>query len=157
MHRILSYALIGCIATLAAASSCAAPSKRNAKNDDSKNEPKSNLSHDQRHATANKTTAASFGPERTTSVQTGEFQVDLVVIAFPDCIPPESTDAVREALTQVDGGTIADYYKDYSQGITWPVLAAYPAVYMAPQPLGYYCRWDQFSNPSGFENWSHLQ
>ena len=96
-------------------------------------------------------TAATFAPERTTPAQRGEFQVNLVIITFPDCVPPESAETVRESLSQVNGGTIADYYKDYSQGITWPVLAAYPAIYTAPHPLGYYCRHDTFANPLGFQ------
>ena len=98
-----------------------------------------------------KRTAASFSPARTKPVQQGEFQVDLVVIAFPDCEVPESIDYVRDSLSRVKGGTIADYYKDYSQGITWPVLDAYPTIYTAPQPLGYYCRWDFFANPLGYK------
>lgn len=98
-----------------------------------------------------KRTTASFAPLRTRPVQQGEFQVDLVVITFPDCKMPESIDYVREGLSRVKGGTIEDYYKDYSQGITWPVLAAYPTIYTAPHPLGYYCRWDFFANPLGYK------
>jgi len=99
-----------------------------------------------------KITAATFGPDRTTPEQRGEFQVDLIIIAFPDCFLPESAEVVRQALTNLDGSfTIADYYKDYSQGITWPVLAAYPNIYMAPMPLGYYCQKDD-CNLIGFED-----
>ena len=99
-----------------------------------------------------KMTAAAFAPERTTPVQRGEFQVDLVVIAFPDCFAPDSAEAVRKSLESLGGSaTIADYYKDYSQGITWPVLAAYPSVYVAPQPFGYYCRWDLMKNMVGYQ------
>ncbi len=96
-------------------------------------------------------TAANFGPERTTPVQKGEFQVDLVVIAFPDCIKPENAEKVKADLSQVDGGSVESYYKEYSQGITWPRLEVYGAVYMAPKPLGYYARWDQLANPLGFK------
>ena len=141
-------------AVLAAAAAMAAPARGNApsKNADAGREPRSNLAPDKRKAAAQKTTTSSFGPERTASVQRGEFQVDLVVIAFPDCYAPESPQAVCDALSKLDGGTVTDYYKDYSQGITWPVLAVYPAVYMAPQPLGYYCRHETFSNPCGFKD-----
>ena len=97
-------------------------------------------------------TAASYGPERTTPVRKGEFHVALVVIAFPDCVAPESADAVLKSLSNLEGGTVTDYFKDYSQGITWPVLEVYPTVYMAPEPLGYYCRGDPFKNPPGFGN-----
>ena len=97
-------------------------------------------------------TAASFAPERTTPVQHGEFTVGLVLIAFPDCIKPDSPEEVREALSRLNGGTIESYYKEYSQGITWPTLEAYPAIYMAPKPLGYYCRWEHFANRLGFKD-----
>ena len=98
-----------------------------------------------------KTTALTFAPDRTTPVQRGEFKVDLVLIAFPDCEMPESAEAVRAALNSVSGSyTLADYYKEYSQGITWPVLEAYPDIYLAPKPLGYYCRYDSGSNLIGY-------
>ena len=110
-----------------------------------------NLALEFRGGAVRKATAAAFAPERTTPVQRGEFQVDLVVITFPDCIPPDSAETVRSALTMLEGSaTIADYYKDYSQGITWPVLEAYSAVYVAPQPFGYYCRWDLMKNMIGY-------
>ena len=158
MQRNSMTALAFSAAVFATICAVAAPARRNAQQkDDSNNEPKSNLSPDKRGAKAGKTTAATFGPERTKSVQSGEFQVDLVVIAFPDCQMPESVDAVKEELSKVEGGTITDYYKDYSQGITWPVLAAYQTVYMAPQPLGYYCRWDYFANPLGYKNDGHTR
>ena len=44
-------------------------------------------------------TAATFAPVRTTPVKRGEFQVDLVVIAFPDCIQPESAENDLLVLT----------------------------------------------------------
>jgi len=97
-------------------------------------------------------TADSFAPERTTPVQRGEFAVGLVLIAFPDCVKPSSADEVREALSNLNGGTVESYYREYSQGITWPVLEAYPAIYMAPHPLGYYCRRDHFANKLGFKD-----
>ncbi len=96
-------------------------------------------------------TAATFAPLRTTPAQHGEFTVGLVIIAFPDCVKPTSAEAIRDALTQLPGGTIQSYYKIYSQDTTWPVLEAYPKVYMAPQPLGYYCRWNTFNNRLGFK------
>ncbi|MCR5414639.1 MAG: hypothetical protein K6F50_07960 [Kiritimatiellae bacterium] len=102
--------------------------------------------------TSRHATAANFGPERTSPVQKGEFRVDLVAIAFPDCVQPENAAKVKADLSLVDGGTVESYYKEYSQGITWPALEIYPAVYPAPQPLGYYCRWEQLSNPLGFKS-----
>ena len=121
----------------------AAPAKKPAKGGAAKGGDDSGRAAEFRGGTITKNTAAAFKPERTTPVQTGEFQVDLVVITFPDCVPPPSTEAVRASLGSLGGSTtIADYYKDYSQDITWPVLDVYPTVYTAPQPFGYYCRWD---------------
>lgn len=101
---------------------------------------------------ASKVTASTYKCARTTPVFTGEFKVDLVVITFPDCEEPESLSAVKEALFSLPGGfTIADYYKDYSQGITWPVLEVFPVAYRAPHPFGYYCRFDPNTNLIGYK------
>ena len=110
------------------------------------------LSSEFRAGKASKVTAATFKPVRTTPVKTGEFKVDLVVISFPDCEKPETLAEVKDSLFSLDGGfTIADYYKDYSQGITWPVLDVYPIIYEAPEPLGYYCRYDVRNNLIGYK------
>ena len=143
------------VAVLAAAVVFAAPAAKQTKTKGgaAKENADDKLSTEFRGGSTLKTTAAAFGPERTTPVQRGEFQVDLVVITFPDCVPPESTETVRAALNSLGGSTtIADYYKDYSQGITWPVLDVYPTVYTAPQPFGYYCRWEQRQNPVGYKD-----
>ena len=145
-----SATIISTAAMLAMLTAIAAPSKKGEKASPAKNRD-ADRSAEFRNGTITKTTAATFKPERTTPVQTGEFQVDLVVIAFPDCIQPQSVEAVRSALNSLDGSaTIADYYKDYSQGITWPVLEVYPTIYTAPHPLGYYCRWNAFGNLLGY-------
>ncbi|MCR5838583.1 MAG: hypothetical protein K6G94_02980, partial [Kiritimatiellae bacterium] len=146
-----STTVISAAAMLAVFTVLAAPAKKQEKQSHSKSRD-ADRSAEFRNGTITKTTAATFKPERTTPVQTGEFQVDLVVITFPDCVPPPSAEAVRSALNTLDGSaTIADYYKDYSQGITWPVLDVYPAVYTAPQPFGYYCRWDLMKNMIGYK------
>jgi len=100
-----------------------------------------------------KITTANWGPKRLKPVFTGPFQVDLVVIAFPDCEMPDP-ETVRNDLDHIQGGafTIKDYYDDYSQNVTYPVLSAYPSVYLAPQPFGYYCRWQQHSNKVGWKS-----
>jgi len=114
---------------------------------------------------------ANWSPDRSRPVKTGEFRVDLIVVAFPDCKKPTDLAAVRKAVTTIgssgdfaaadmvvepsgeDGRfTVTDYYKAYSQGITWPTFAIYPVVYMAPEPLGYYCRYDSRSNPIGYRD-----
>lgn len=83
-------------------------------------------------------TTAAWGPKRTSPVFTGAFQVDLVVIAFPDGTQPDPQ-AVRRDLDRLAGGsyTIKDCYDDYPQGVTYPVLAAYPAAYVAPKPFDF--------------------
>lgn len=96
-----------------------------------------------------KVTAATFGPKRTKPVFTGPFQVDVVVVAFPDCVMPDVVE-VERSLGEYRGHTIKEYFDEYTQNVTYPVLSAYPAVYVAPQPLGYYCRFDTFANKIGF-------
>ena len=151
IKRICFKHSLALIAATAAALAVAAPTKKPAGKASAKADNDAGLSSEFRNGAHRKITAAAFGPERTTPVQRGEFQVDLVIITFPDCIPPESADAVREALTSLGGATIADYYKEYSQGITWPVLDAYPAIYTAPKPFGYYCRYDMMKNMIGYK------
>ena len=138
------------IAVLAATQLCAVPAK---KPKAAKDAADSHVApHERGQPSSRRTTAKDFAPVRTVPVKRGEFQIDLVIIAFPDCMMPESAEAVRAALTSYKGSyTIADYYKEYSQGIAWPVLAAYPAIYMAPHPSGYYCRHDTFTNLIGFK------
>lgn len=139
------------VAVLAATAAAAPKGGAKAKGGAQKAKGGAGLSAEFQSGATTKATAATFGPARTTPVQKGEFQVDLVIITFPDCVPPESAEAVRSALDSLDGSfTIADYYKDYSQGITWPVLAAYPVIYTAPQPFGYYCRYDLMKNMIGY-------
>ena len=95
-------------AILAVFTAIAAPAKKQEKQSPSKNRD-AERSSEFRNGTITKTTAATFKPERTTPVQTGEFQVDLVVITFPDCIQPQSVEVVRSALNSLDGSaTIAD-------------------------------------------------
>ena len=152
MKNMATRAFAACLAaTLASAHLCAAPRKPSNAGG-AQTDSAETLSPEFRKGSVTKLTAAAYAPVRTVPVKRGEFQVDLVVIAFPDCNVPESAEEVRAALTLHKGSqTIADYYKEYSQGITWPVLEAYPGIYMAPQPLGYYCRWDAFANLIGYK------
>ena len=100
-----------------------------------------------------KMTTANWGPKRTKPVFTGPFTVDLVIITFPDCTMPDP-EQVRNDLDHIQGGayTIKDYYDDYSQNTTYPVLEVYPQVYTAPNPFGYYCRWDRWNNKIGWSS-----
>ena len=98
-----------------------------------------------------KITTANWGPRRTKPIRTGPFQVDLVCISFPDCQVPEAK-TVKDDLNRVSGYTIKDYYEDYSQGTTYPILQEYPDVYVAPEPFGYYCHWDRWNNKIGWKS-----
>ena len=129
------------------------------------------LAHGDHGAKSNSSTA-NWAPNRTKPVKEGEFRVDFIMIAFPDCKqPPEDLEKVKQQLISIGGSgdfasaemtlkgsgsagefTVTDYYKIYSQGLTWPVFAIYPHVYTAPHPLGYYCRHDKFSNPIGYHS-----
>ena len=80
-----SATIISTAVMLAVFTAIAAPAKKQEKQSPSKNRD-AERSSEFRNGTITKTTAATFKPERTTPVQTGEFQVDLVIITFPDCI-----------------------------------------------------------------------
>ena len=149
LPRALALSAALCAATIEAAPATKKHSKRQSNVDQSVRI----LSPEFRDAATTKATAATFAPERTAPVQTGEFKVDLVIITFPDCEQPESAEAVCADLSRVSGShTIADYYREYSQGITWPVLEAHPDIYRAPHPFGYYCRRDSGCNLIGYED-----
>lgn len=152
MKKILTRALAACLATTLASAHLYAAPRKSSKDGGARRDSSEDISPEFRKGGVTKLTAAMYAPVRTTPVKRGEFQVDLVVIAFPDCHMPESSETVRAALTLYKGSqTIADYYKEYSQGIAWPVLEAYSAIYMAPRPFGYYCRWDEFGNRIGYK------
>ena len=111
------------------------------------------LELDVNQAGGKKVTAKTFAPFRTQPCYKGEFEVDMFVVTFPDCEAPTSVKQVVEDLTSIGEYTIKDYYLEYSQGITWPHLYdGYGAVYMAPHPIGYYCRYDSRSNKLGFKD-----
>lgn len=155
MKKILCIVIIALLASMAVMAAPAGRRQNSARNmrsgESGKAEPAPPRANDGRAANADaKVTAATFGPKRAKPVFTGEFQVNLVVVAFPDCAKPESVDAVKESLEKAHGATVKEYFQEYSQGVTWPVLAAYPAIYMAPKPYGYYCRYDTFDNLIGF-------
>ncbi len=104
---------------------------------------------------AQKIQAKDFAPKRKDPVMRGAFSVGLVLVRFPDTRRFDLED-VRQRFGRAGAMTIAEYYKDYSQGITWPELLvvgaeAFPqCVFTAPEPLGYYCRHDFWSNPLGY-------
>lgn len=143
---------LACMAVLMAIAAFAAPAKGTSKTPSRApvGDGRRGWHSDHRkHAPASKITASSFAPKRTTPVFTGEFIVDVIFITFPDCADIDIAQAVKD-LARVRGSTITDYFKEYSQNITWPVLRAYARTYPAPHPLGWYCRHNTFSNRIGF-------
>ena len=101
--------------------------------------------------------AGKFGPKRTTPVFKGAWSVGMVLVAFPDTrMPP--VDEVKKRLFHFGPMTVSEYFKEYSQGIAWPELAIvgekdFPkSVYTAPNPIGYYCEYDHWSNPLGYKD-----
>lgn len=105
---------------------------------------------------AENTFVRNYGPKRTAPVFKGAFSVGMVLIQFPDTSMP-AADGIKQRLFNFGPMTITDYFKEYSQGLSWPMplivgeedLAK--AIYMAPQPLGYYCAHDFWRNPLGFK------
>lgn len=96
--------------------------------------------------------AKDFAPMRKDPRFKGVFSVGLILIHFPDTQRCEAGDTL-ERLSVFGGMPIEEYYKNYSQGITWPeILIVNPQPYMAPQPLGYYCAHDYWTNPLGYKD-----
>jgi M6 family metalloprotease-like protein len=101
--------------------------------------------------------AKDFAPKRREPAFKGAFSVGLVLVRFTDT-KAFALDDVVSRFNRTGSMSIAEYYKDYSQGITWPELtvvgeSAFPqCVYTAPEPIGYYCRHDTWDNPLGYRN-----
>ena len=56
---------------------------------------------------------------------------------------------------QSSGVTQEEYFKIYSNGITWPKIVMMPdehAVYKDPHFYGYYCEYDYWENPIGWQS-----
>lgn len=96
--------------------------------------------------------AKDFAPARKAPVFKGEFSVGLIPIRFPDTASLDTAEALTR-LSDFSGTSLENYYKDYSQGITWPrILFVSDAAYVAPRPLGYYCEHHPRRNPLGYAN-----
>lgn len=99
----------------------------------------------------------TFIPKRTKPVFEGAFSVRMVLIDFPDTDMPDLKSFKKKSLN-FGPMTATDYFKEYSQGITWPefVIAGendFPRnVFRAPHPIGYYCEFDFWDNPLGYKN-----
>ncbi len=102
---------------------------------------------------------------------TGEFPVGLITITFKEtAISGDVGAAVRKTEmvsgTHSEGGggsskpassgtTLEEYFKIYSNGITWPKLTPMPdetTVYQDPHFYGYYCEYDYWENPIGWRD-----
>ena len=107
----------------------------------------------------------------------GEFLVGVITITFRETTLNSGTTraasdlntvkgASHEADLGVPGGhdnsggdssgiTQEEYFKIYSNGITWPKIVMMPderTVYEDPHFYGYYCEYDYWENPIGWQN-----
>lgn len=115
----------------------------------SRNKKDKDVPMEQQQGIIFKTQAKNFKPFRTRPVFTGAFSVGLIFVEFPDCQKVDTQKALKD-LNQFGPRTLQEYYKEYSQGITWPELIQIGGVYKAPHPLGYYCRHYPHSNELGW-------
>jgi hypothetical protein len=86
---------------------------------------------------------------------TGPIDVGVVLILFPDTKLQGGIPKFKTDLDSINGLTQEDYFKIYSNGITWPVAKIYPSedeasIYHAPECYGYYCKYDYWSDPIGW-------
>lgn len=99
--------------------------------------------------------ARPFGPRRTRPIYTGEVLVGVILVKFPDSRDISLKGA--EANFRFPTMSVEDYFREYSQGVCWirsEILGAekFPNnVYTAPEPVGYYCEYDFWTNPLGFK------
>jgi len=106
----------------------------------------------------------------TRPVCTGEFIVGIVTITFKDTELSGNLSDQFDALNIVKGRhdesktdhdesasggiTQEEYFKIYSNGITWPKLQMMPnteTCYADPNFYGYYCEYDYWENPIGWK------
>lgn len=101
----------------------------------------------------------------------GEFSVGVITITFLDTALSGSITQVAAELDTVKGATHEadlgnqsnhqnssgvsqqEYFKIYSNGITWPKIAMMPSendYYEDPHFYGYYCEYDYWENPTGW-------
>ena len=106
---------------------------------------------------AEKILCANYGPKRTQPVFKDAFSVGFVLVDFPDTRMPELAE-VKQGLFKFGPMSITEYFREYSQGKSWPEPLitgeeSFPkCVYRAPHPLGYYCEYDFWSNPLGYQD-----
>ena len=113
----------------------------------------------------------AFSPAKQ-PVVTGEFPVGFIIITFKEtAIPGEISQAIATvrsvsgANQEADAGaasksygsgiTQEEYFKIYSNGITWPKIVVMPnesTCYQDPHFYGYYCEYDYWENPMGWKS-----
>jgi len=87
-------------------------------------------------------------------VVTGEVPIGLIVITFKETATANDISRELVSLDQINGISQEAYFKIYSNGIAWPklqVMSAAGAPYKAPQFYGYYCEYDYWKNPMGWQ------
>ena len=104
----------------------------------------------------------------------GEFLVGFIVISFKETEAPENIDQAMKSANRVSsnpqdaesgkkgkskkyssGTNLEEYFKIYSNGITWPKLVVMPDnknSYKDPHFYGYYCEYDYWYNPIGWKD-----
>ncbi len=88
---------------------------------------------------------------------TGPVNVGTILILFPDTELAGGIPQFKKDLDSMNGLSQEDYFKIYSNGITWPVAKIYPGeneadIFHAPQFYGYYCKFDFWHNPIGWHS-----
>jgi hypothetical protein len=87
----------------------------------------------------------------------GPVNVGVILVLFPDTQLKGGIPQFKTDLDHINGLTQEDYFKIYSNDITWPVARLYPgedekSIYHAPQCYGYYCKFDFWGNPIGWKS-----
>ncbi len=96
----------------------------------------------------------TFSPALQPAV-TGEFVVGIINITFKEtAIPGDINESIRK-LGTVSGISQEEYFKIYSNDITWPKMVTMPdeqTVYRDPHFYGYYCKYEYWENPIGWKD-----
>jgi len=87
----------------------------------------------------------------------GAVNVGMIPILFPDTALAGGIPQFKRELDNIGGLTQEEYFKIYTNGITWPVVKIVPGenvddIYRAPQIYGYYCKYDLWHNPIGWKS-----
>lgn len=112
----------------------------------------------------------SFRPN-SKPVAPGEFPVGVITISFKDTAISGSLDDVFSKMSRTSGAvdesgshskkqeyaepiSLAEYFKIYSNNLSWPKLQMMPnnsSAYEDPNFYGYFCEYDYWENPMGWK------